>query len=60
MDNFRFEKSVPLVEANGSSSGVDDEVRYLERIESQRARRRKASAHSTTSVKGVDLNRRAR
>ena len=31
MDNFRFEKSVPAVE----TEGLDEEIRYLERIESR-------------------------
>ena len=35
MDNFRFEKSVPAVETDGLTSGVDEEIRYLDRIESK-------------------------
>lgn len=62
MDNFRFEKSVPVVETDGTNSDFDkeEEIRYLERLESQRVRRRRVSAHSTSTFKGVDLNRRAR
>lgn len=62
MDNFRFEKSVPVVDTDGTNSAFDkgDEVRYLERLESQRLRRRRVSANSTSSIKGVDLHRRAR
>ena len=100
MDNFRFEKSVPAVETDGLTSGMDEEIRYLDRIESkdprtaqpelvfsglrveksmdcswrskldrsivvresmtsQRARRR-FSTQSTSTFKGVDLNRRTR
>ena len=35
MDNFRFEKSVPAVETDGLTSGMDEEIRYLDRIESK-------------------------
>ena len=35
MDNFRFEKSVPAVETDGLTSGKDEEIRYLDRIESK-------------------------
>ena len=62
MDNFRFEKSVPVAETDGANSGFDkeEEIRYLERLESQRVRRRRVSTHSTATFKGVELHRRAR